>query len=89
MRRQPNEARGGPEIVAALTTLINEANDGADPWAIHLEYETLHPFTDGNGRSGRALWLRMMIRQNGFPRLGFLHTFYYQTLQGIRSGEDA
>ena len=43
---------------------------------LHIRYESLHPFTDGNGRSGRMLWAWMMQR---FP-LGFLHTFYYQTL---------
>lgn len=71
--------RGGPKIVAALSRIL-EALPATDPWTTHVQYETLHPFTDGNGRSGRMLWAWQMIRrQEGLP-LGFLHQFYYQTL---------
>lgn len=48
-------------------------------YEFHVRYEMLHPFTDCNGRSGRILW-RWMMRHNDVP-LGFLHTFYYQTLR--------
>ncbi len=55
------------------------------PYHIHLAYETLHPFTDGNGRSGRMLWLWQMLRLKGeMPPLGFLHTIYYQSLAASR-----
>ena len=51
-----------------------------DPWRWHVSYEILHPYTDGNGRSGRALWAwQMMRKQDGLP-LGFLHQAYYQAL---------
>ena len=74
---------GGAGIEPALENLLGLSSDG-DPYAIHHEYETLHPFTDGNGRSGRALWLRMMYERGRLDQalaLGFLHNWYYQTLQ--------
>lgn len=47
----------------------------------HVRYETLRPFTDCNGRSGRALWLWDM---KGKAPLGFLNTWYYQSLEASR-----
>ncbi len=75
---------GHPEIEHRLQDIIDGAVGSVDPWTTHMRYETLHPFTDGNGRSGRSLWAWQMLRkQDGLP-LGFLHQFYYQTLAGIR-----
>lgn len=77
-------APGGASVGYALMTLLDAANGGADPWDTHVAYETLHPFMDGNGRSGRAVWLWQMINQQRATRairMGFLHLFYYQTLQ--------
>jgi len=75
---------GGPEIESALETLLSYANSRhLHAYTMHIEYETLHPFTDGNGRSGRAIWLLMMGGIKNVP-LGFLHTFYYQTLGNTR-----
>ena len=69
--------RGGREIVLRLENLLAYMEKhGA--YKTHLAYEKLHPFMDGNGRSGRALWLWMM--DDDVP-LGFLHKFYYQTLE--------
>ena len=70
---------GGPKIETELETILGLMRDyGA--YRTHVEYEQLHPFTDGNGRSGRVLWLWMMKE----APLGFLHQFYYQTLNASR-----
>jgi hypothetical protein len=57
--------------------------NGGPLYKTHIDYELLHPFTDGNGRSGRALWLWL---RGGNAPLNFLHTFYYQTLQAAGDG---
>lgn len=88
--------RGCAEMRDALSEIIDNANRTMVATAdtlythtqkvafdTHLAYEMLHPFTDGNGRSGRMLWLWQM---RSAP-LGFLHTFYYQTLSNHQNNE--
>ena len=72
----------GVSIRIELDNIIHKANKRykKDAFDIHSQYETLHPFTDGNGRSGRMLWLWTMRR----APLGFLHHWYYQSLENSR-----
>ncbi len=75
---------GGKEVETQLSAILYGVNSGeTDPYTAHCDYEHLHPFTDGNGRSGRVLWLWMMKRDDRYERalvIGFLHNFYYQAL---------
>lgn len=76
---------GGPDIETRLVALLSD--EALSPYAAHVAYELLHPFTDGNGRSGRALWLWMHMQSDtaySAFELGFLHTFYYETLSNAR-----
>lgn len=85
---------GGPLIRARLDMLLAEINHTGDkewgapvgtPHEMHCRYETLHPFTDGNGRSGRALWLWQMLRLERMPFIRpFLQTWYYDSLSASR-----
>lgn len=71
-----------------LERILEDCTSGrVGPYYTHCRYETLHPFTDCNGRSGRALWAWQMSRQAAgwhTRRIGFLHAFYYQALANSR-----
>lgn len=79
---------GGPNIVRRLQVLCRRANKCGseyEAWKLHVDFEMLYPYLDGNGRTGRALWAWMMrgIGHDPFA-LPFLHRFYYQTLSAQR-----
>lgn len=69
------------ELIALLATI-----DDAGPVEFHVTYETLHPFLDANGRTGRALWAWQMFNRGYIEAIdrGFLHSWYYQTLEASR-----
>ncbi|WMY78482.1 Fic family protein [Citricoccus sp. I39-566] len=58
-----------PELMGDLVAFIRRTD--VDPFVqaavAHAQFETIHPFTDGNGRTGRAL-VQAMLRRNGITR---------------------
>lgn len=93
---------GGPGLVEKLRNL--EAylleSDGPDPLirmaVSHYQFEAIHPFTDGNGRTGRILNILYLIQAGllDIPVL-YLSRFiiqnkndYYQLLRGVTEDGD-
>lgn len=83
---------GGIEIRKQLDHFLQVVNGdlrtdtfndfGRNPYLAHIKYEKLHPFLDGNGRSGRVIWLWQMFKlKKNLAPLGFGQTFYYQCLE--------
>lgn len=83
----PPEAKDVPELMKELTTWINAPENEAPAPVIagvaHYQFETIHPFYDGNGRTGRLLttWI---LYQSGYDLGKFyaLEEFYAQDLEG-------
>lgn len=86
-----------PELIADLTAFARRTD--IDPLAkallAHAQFETIHPFADGNGRTGRAL-IHSMLRHDNLTRTvtvpvsaGLLSETdrYFQSLTAYREGE--
>lgn len=71
---------GAPKIKKELQAILDDIGRDS-PFRTHQRYENLHPFMDGNGRSGRMLWLWC---HGGDAPHGFLHHWYYESLSAWR-----
>lgn len=56
------------EKLAALEKFIHDDNDGIEPIIkmalTHYQFEAIHPFADGNGRTGRILNVLFLVQKN-------------------------
>ena len=88
-----------PTSVADLLTFVRRKDLPAlgQVAIAHAQFETIHPFPDGNGRTGRAL-IHAMLRRHGLTRnltapvsAGLLTDTvgYFDALSAYRAGEPA
>ena len=77
---------GHENLIRLLTNLQTFINDNGDEFqplvkmaVIHYQFEAIHPFTDGNGRTGRILNILYLIHQGllDIPIL-YLSSFFIQ-----------
>lgn len=95
----PPPASEVPRLMSELEKYINEPSDLPPlikAGLAHVQFETIHPFLDGNGRIGRLLIVLMLIESGLleapilYPSYYFkkYHAEYYQRLDGVRSQGD-
>lgn len=93
----PPHHRRVPALMADLVAFIRRTDLPLLTQAAiaHAQFETIHPFPDGNGRTGRAL-VHSMLRGHGLTRsvtvpvsAGLLAdtTAYFETLGAFRDGD--
>lgn len=88
-----------PRLIADLEKYMNENSDLPTlikAGLVHVQFETIHPFLDGNGRIGRLL-IVLMLMHDGlihspilYPSYFFKkhHLEYYSTLDRVRTHGD-
>ncbi len=91
------------ELMSALGNLEKFIHDeyGSTPVLVkaalaHAQFETIHPFLDGNGRIGRLLISLILVADGALPHPFFYISLYfkrnrsdyYDALQGIRTRGD-
>ena len=64
----PQEEKEIRDLLKNLEDYINENEDEVDPLIkmalIHYQFESIHPFYDGNGRTGRILNVLYLVLNN-------------------------
>lgn len=87
-------------LLSNLESYINEDYDNIDPLiklaVIHYQFESIHPFYDGNGRTGRIInVLYLVLRELLDSPILYLSKYiirnkssYYRLLQEVRTSEN-
>ena len=89
-----------PELLADLERFIHDPKPALPPLVrvalVHLQFETIHPFLDGNGRIGRLLIAALLEQWGLLPEplvylSGYLKQHqaeYYRRLSAVRTDGD-
>lgn len=72
---------GGPDVERSLDLLLSTLGKATSIFRVHLTYLWLHPFTEANGRSARAIWLWHRAHNGGLKVENFHLDFYYESLR--------
>ncbi len=92
----PPPADAVPDCLAALERFLNDDPEPVPPLLkaalVHVQFETIHPFLDGNGRLGRLLIVLQLVADGVlrepmlYPSLFFKthRALYYELLNEVR-----
>jgi len=92
----PPPAEAVPDCMAALERFLNDQPESVPPLIkaalAHVQFETIHPFLDGNGRLGRLLIVLQLVADGVlrepmlYPSLYFKthRALYYELLNEVR-----
>ncbi|NQY74556.1 MAG: Fic family protein [Candidatus Margulisbacteria bacterium] len=96
----PQDAKIVAQYMTNLERYINAEEDSVDPLikmaVIHFQFESVHPFYDGNGRTGRIINMLYLV-QKGLLNIPILYMSryiiqtkdqYYKNLQNVREHND-
>ncbi len=80
-----------PGLVQKFVASLDQRSEQLHPielaaW-VHNELVTIHPFTDGNGRTARLL-MNLILVQNGYPVTVLPPIYRVEYLQATRKGND-
>ncbi|QJD30826.1 Fic family protein [Methylococcus geothermalis] len=96
----PPPAEAVPECLAAFERFLNDEPEPTPPLLkaalAHVQFETIHPFLDGNGRLGRLLIVLQLVADGVlrapmlYPSLFFKthRALYYELLNAVRLNGD-
>jgi len=96
----PPPANAVPECLGALERFLNDVPEPTPPLIkaalAHVQFETIHPFLDGNGRVGRLLIVLQLVADGVlrepllYPSLYFRahRAQYYELVNGVRLNGD-
>lgn len=81
----PPPAQEIPRLMQELERFINEPQtipDLINAGLMHVQFETIHPFLDGNGRIGRLLIVLMLLQSNLLVAPVLYPSLYFKTHVG-------